>query len=239
MLKSQIVTVSFFRYHGAAECWWGFKQMGLAPQRLAGIAGLEFHKMVGSGNGNGFSIWPNFGVYGLICVWEEENYARDFFAQHDLISDFREHAQEVWTLYLRAFKVHGEWDQQSPFAIATEYDENLPVAVITRATIKPSRLWHFWSYVPKVSKAMWAEHQEGLQFSVGIGELPLIQQATFSLWTNSKLMQAYAYKSPFHSKVIQKTRELGWYKEELFARFHPFDTEGEWGGIKKMTIHGA
>jgi hypothetical protein len=236
MLKSQIVTVSFFRYQGRANCWWGFKQMGLAPTRLAGIPGLQFYKMVGSGNGNGFSIWPNFGVYGLIGVWDEEKNARDFFAQHELMAEFRTHTTEIWTVYLQSFKVHGNWDQQVPFEITTEFNEDLPIAVLTRATIRASRLWHFWSYVPRVSKAMWAEHQSGLLFSVGIGELPLIQQATFSLWTNSKEMQAYAYKSPFHSNVIRKTRELGWYKEELFARFHPFDSEGTWGGQEKLQF---
>ncbi|NJN33402.1 MAG: hypothetical protein HC817_03255 [Saprospiraceae bacterium] len=39
-------------------------------------------------------------------------------------------------------------------------------------------------------------------------------------------MMDYAYKSPHHAEVVRKTRELGWYSEELFARFRVVDTEG-------------
>lgn len=72
--------------------------------------------------------------------------------------------------------------------------------------------------------------REGLLFAIGIGEVPIVQQATFSLWENSRLMQQYAYRSPHHKEVVKRTRELGWYKEELFARFHPYRSEGEWDG---------
>lgn len=204
--------------------------MGLAPLLLSKIPGLSFSKMLGSGGGNGFSIWPNFGVYGLLQVWESEAQADDFFAQHPLFQNFRERASEQFTVYLKTSKVHGAWDGGTPFAENTPFQPDAPLAVLTRATIRTSYLWRFWSFVPKVSKAMWREHQEGLLFSVGIGELPLVQQATFSLWKNSALMQAYAYKGKLHSEVVKKTRELGWYKEELFARFHPYRAEGTWRG---------
>ncbi|MCB0555957.1 MAG: hypothetical protein KDD02_20595, partial [Phaeodactylibacter sp.] len=55
-------------------------------------------------------------------------------------------------------------------------------------------------------------------------------QATFSLWENSQFMKQYAYQSPQHQEVIRRTRQLGWYKEELFARFHPYFAEGNWDG---------
>lgn len=229
-MDSQIVTLSFFRFAGSTQKWWAFKQMGLAPLALAKIPGLSFHKMLGSGNGNGFSIWPNFGVYGLLGVWEEEANATDFFSSHSLFQNFRERTQEHYTVYLKTAKVHGSWDGGTPFAENTALQVDAPLAVLTRATIRTTHLWRFWSFVPQVSKAMWREHQEGLLFSVGVGELPLVQQATFSLWKNSSLMQAYAYKGKFHSEVVKKTRELGWYKEELFARFHPYRAEGTWQG---------
>ena len=67
--------------------------------------------------------------------------------------------------------------------------------------------------------------------------MPLVQQATFSLWESSALMKAYAYQSEFHREVVQKTRQLGWYKEELFARFKPTKCYGTWEEIPKIITN--
>lgn len=204
--------------------------MGIAPNALRGTKGLRFCKMLGSGGGNGFSIWPDFTTYGLLAVWENEARAHAFFDQHPIPAEFISRAEEWLTLYMRTAKVHGEWGGSNPFPVTTDYAPDRLVGVLTRATIRPKHLWRFWRFVPGVSAAMSA-HREGLLFSKGIGELPLIQQATFSLWDNSHAMQAYAYRSQHHRKVIQKTRELGWYQEELFARFHPYATDGSLTGV--------
>jgi hypothetical protein len=208
--------------------------MGLSTGILPEVAGLKFGKMLGSGGRNGFSVFPNWGVYGLLAVWEKEKDAQNFFNGHSFFNEMKEEAIEEWTCYMQTAMVHGEWEGSCPFAITTDFNKNLPVAVLTRATIRKKRLLHFWKYVPKVSRSM-DEHKEGLIFSVGVGELPLVQQATVSFWENSDLMQAYAYNSRFHKEVIQKTRSLGWYKEELFARFHPYRSDGSWRGINPIA----
>jgi hypothetical protein len=38
----------------------------------------------------------------------------------------------------------------------------------------------------------------------------------------------YAYKNEKHKEVVRLTRELKWYKEELFARFIPYKFLGQW-----------
>lgn len=40
----------------------------------------------------------------------------------------------------------------------------------------------------------------------------------------------FAYKSKDHQNAIKKTRQLDWYKEELFSRFQPYRSEGTWNG---------
>jgi hypothetical protein len=229
MFTNNIVSITFFEFSGLANQWWGFQQMGLAAETLANTQGMQFSKMLGSGSGNGFSIWPNFGVYGLLAAWEQEQQARDFLTNSNFIAAFQQKATSVWTVFMRTAVVHGAWDGQTPFQKNTDYRKDALVAVLTRATIHPRKLWQFWRFVPPVSRSM-SEHKEGLLFSVGVGELPLIQQATFSLWENSHLMQKFAYHSHQHKRVVQRTRELNWYKEELFARFHPFATLGAWQG---------
>ena len=74
------------------------------------------------------------------------------------------------------------------------------------------------------------DERDGSIFSIGIGEYPWFMQATFSLWEDEESMRKYAYKSKVHSEVIQKTRALGWYSEELFANFAPYKTVGSWQG---------
>lgn len=221
-----VTTITFFRYSSWRNRWWGFKQMGLAGDLLEQVEGLHFHKMLGSGAGNGFSIWPNFGVYGLLAVWKDEGAARRFFRDHGFFKACLNRCEGWWTVYMDAAKAHGAWEGDMPFPITADYDPDRPVAVITRATIYPHHLWRFWRFVPSVSRSV--EDKDGLLFSVGIGEVPLIQQATFSLWQNSELMTAYAYRSQYHKEVVRRTRELGWYQEELFCRFHPYRSEGDW-----------
>jgi len=232
---SQIVTISFFRYEGFSNKWWAFTQMQWAYAKIKGTKGLEFYRMLGSGGDRGFSIYPNWGTYGLLAVWETEEAADQFFQSHLAFQNFLNHSEEYWIVYLKTSKVHGEWSGGCPFQETVDYDKNALVGVLTRATIYPKHLLHFWKFVPSVSASV--HDKKGLIFSVGVGELPIVQQATFSLWENSELMMEYAYNSTYHKEVVQKTRELGWYKEELFARFLPYRSEGSWGGEDLLEVY--
>lgn len=227
-MKEPIVTVSLLRYAGWRHRWWAFTQMGLGTGRLAGVPGLRFVKLLGSGGGNGFGLWPNFGVYAFLGSWTDEAAARHFFANHPFWQSVLRHSSEQLTAYLQTAMAHGRWDGQEPFTATAEYDPSAPVAVLTRATLRPTKAARFWRYVPRVSAAI--ERQPDRLLSIGVGEYPLFMQATFSLWRSGKSMQAYAYGGADHREMIRKTRELGWYREELFARFTVKELSGTWRG---------
>ena len=58
-----------------------------------------------------------------------------------------------------------------------------------------------------------------VEFYKGIGELPFLAQATFSVWKNLDSVMNFAYKSKDHSDIIKKTRKRNWYSEDMFTRF--------------------
>jgi hypothetical protein len=61
-----------------------------------------------------------------------------------------------------------------------------------------------------------------------VGEWPVIQQATLSLWKSQGAMMHYAYHSAEHAEVVRRTRTENWYAEELFCRFKPLAESGTW-----------
>ena len=96
--------------------------------------------------------------------------------------------------------------------------------VITRATLRFSRLIHFWKSVPAASAAI--EGAAGVKYFKGIGEWPFIQQATLSLWDSFESVKNFAYASKTHADIIKKTRKQKWYSEDLFARFQVLSDTG-------------
>jgi hypothetical protein len=68
-----------------------------------------------------------------------------------------------------------------------------------------------------------------LLYTKGIGEVPIIQMATFSLWKNMDAILNFAYKNEYHKKAIALTKSYNWYKEEMFSRFIVYNSI-EWTG---------
>jgi len=222
----QITTLSFFHYQGFQNKVWAFGMMQFAHKYLQNIPGQSFYKLMGSGKGRGFNPLPDWSTYCLLQVWESETHADAFLKDSTLFKKYRNHCNNIRTIYMKNIVSKGKWSGQNPFQTSTQLDENnLQLAVITRATIKFSKLRKFWSYVPKSQQQL--PNNPGLIYTKGIGEIPIVQMATFSFWKNKEAVQNFAYKSKAHAKAIKMTREFNWYKEELFARFQVYRFEGE------------
>jgi heme-degrading monooxygenase HmoA len=209
---------------------WGFAQMGTAQRPLQRVPGLRFQKLLGSGAG-GFGALPNLHRYGFMAVWDDEQAARTFFEQHPLWQQYRQRTSEIWTAWLVPLKSHGLWDGVNPFEYPAETPPAAdgPVMVLTRASIRWQKTPRFWRYVAPVSATI--AGAPGVRAAIGLGELPVVRQATVSLWDSAQAMQDYAYRSPKHKEVIRLTRQEDWYGEELFARFRVLRTEGTWDGL--------
>jgi len=122
------------------------------------------------------------------------------------------------TFILEAIEGHGLWDGKEVFgALPKQTGYEGEIAVLTRATIRLKKLKSFWSHVDAVASQM--AGAEGFITSYGVGEVPFIKQATFSIWQSKAHMKNFAYKLKDHAEVVRKTHQEKWYSEEMFVRF--------------------
>ena len=215
---TQVTTLTLFSFK--TNKFWAFQQMGVAPLRLKNIEGLKFYKFLGTGGGQGFSLRPDFSTYVFLGVWEDLSFYQNCLQKHPIFKTYQEKATSQRDLILNAVKSHGKWSGQNPFKTkpGLEAKGNQKAVVITRATLHWNRLFSFWKAVPAASKAI--ETAQGVQYYKGIGEWPFIQQATISIWDDFEAVNTFAYKDRAHADIVKKTKQMNWYKEDLFSRFH-------------------
>ncbi len=223
----QITTLTFFRYRVGLARLWAFNMMQFAHRPMGKQQGLQFYKLLGSGRSLGFNPFPDWGTYAILQIWDSQAAADAYFTSA-LHQRYQKKAKEVWTLYLRPIQCKGLWSGGQPFQIQPPDPALKSLAVITRASIRWRQMWKFWQYVPISQRPI--DQASGLLYTKGVGEVPFVQMATFSLWENEAALRKYAYESPEHLEAIRRTRELDWYGEEMFVRFQPYASRGTWNG---------
>jgi len=228
-MVQQIVSLSFYRFDSVAARLWAFAMMGMARRPMARTPGIQFWKLCGSGMGEGFDLRPNWGVYAILSTWPDaatatRETARGVFAR------YRAKAAEDWTVFLSPTSVRGDWSGVQPF-VTSEPTVQGPIAALTRASVKPGMALRFWGRVPNISAVIGTD--PSVLFKLGIGEKPLVQQVTFSIWPDPAAMNNFARTGP-HAEAIKSVRSDGWFSEELYARFSLVSDRGTWGGVSPL-----
>ena len=72
-------------------------------------------------------------------------------------------------------------------------------------------------------------------FKIGIGEVPLLHQVTFSIWPDTASMAAFARGDGPHGRAIKAVRDGNWFNEELYARFRLLGSMGSWNGVDPLA----
>ncbi|MFY7653225.1 MAG: spheroidene monooxygenase [Chitinophagaceae bacterium] len=200
----------------------GFLSMAIFRLPLYFKSAISFWKLMGCGKNGTFDKVPDWRQWAVLtCSATVDGTSLPPFCN----SWFRLWGCEISTILLQPIEGHGLWDAKQPFgklAKSTEYEG--PICVLTRATIRLSQLSAFWQNVAPVAQTMTAA--PGFLGSVGIGEVPWIKQATFSIWQSKAGMKQFAYQRKEHATVVQKTRKEKWYSEEMFVRFIPLAATG-------------
>ena len=210
-----------------------FSMMGLARRPLSRVPGLEFWKLVGSGTGEGFTPKPNTAVWGIVGVWSSLDVARERMEQASVFRRYRERSDEHWTVFLNPLSARGAWSGRNPFRAAAPNDARRGIVALTRATLKPTIAMQFWRRVPDISRVIGAN--EDVVFKIGLGEVPMLHQITFSIWPDTQSMAAFARASGPHADAIRAVRDEHWFREELYARFEIVDDIGHWGGVRPLA----
>lgn len=204
---------------------------------LGSTPGLVFWRLLGSGRGTSTSMGADLRRWALLAVWRDERDLDRFLSDSPVAARWRSEARESWQVRLAPVASRGRWNGVDPFgplpASTPGIDPGAPVAVLTRASIRPSRLVAFYRSVPGVDRLL--AEQDGCLASVGVGEWPLARQGTFSLWRDAAAVRAFAHQGRAHRRVIGRTRAEHWYSEELFARFSPYASEGTWNGADPLA----
>ena len=213
--------------------------------RLRALPGARFVKVLGTGRAFD-GRHADLTRWVVLASWTDEGAAH---AARDSapMAGWARRSEESWHVTLRPLVSRGTWSRRSPFAVpgadqgadqgadpgadpgeppgaAPQRAWDGPVAAVTRARLVPRRALTFWRAVPAPAADL--ADRPGLCMALAMGEAPLGVQATFSVWRHADALRDYAYSRPAHRAVVKQTRELGWYAEELFARFAVLETRG-------------
>ena len=204
---------------------WGWSRIVLGERLLRNVPGLRFAKALGSGQRGGFGLRPSLSRQGLFALFDGERAAEAFLAS-PRVAAYHAHAAELCTIRLRATSSRGHWAGQD-IGISAAARPGEAVAALTRASIRPLKAHRFWRRSPLTESAL--ERADGCLLAMGLGEAPLLRQATFSLWRDQAAMDAYA-RSGDHQQAIVAAQREGWFSESMFVRFVPLHVQGRWKG---------
>ena len=206
---------------------------GGAPYKQ--VPGLTSVKVMGSGHGGGFSLRPSPSHQGLICTFTHLDLALQFL-DSPAVQAYRCRARECWTGVMAVQSARGHWDKQawqpsSAQALGQHKgsDDSLsaPFAVLTRASIVPSKAMAFWRYAPAAQADL--SLAPGCLLAMGLGEVPLVRQCTFSLWRDTGAMVQYAQQGA-HQVASAAAYKHQFFSESLFVRMQVLQMAGVWQG---------
>jgi heme-degrading monooxygenase HmoA len=181
-------------------------------------AGCRLGKVMGTSKTDTTRISFELRRWAVFAIWENEDAHRMFMENSSVLRRWRGSATTLRHYLLEPIASRGTWNGEEPFPSVSGLGvSGTNTAVLTRAAVRPTRWWRFAHSAGAVDDALRAA--DDCTFAVGIGEWPIGEQATFSVWRSAEAINAFAYHDDAHSDVIRRTFKENWYSEMLFTRF--------------------
>ncbi|MEY4023526.1 MAG: hypothetical protein RLZ23_487 [Actinomycetota bacterium] len=225
MESAEKVVVAYFFTVPRKSIPFAFISMAIDRMRSRKFTGISFSKLLGTGTGATFTPSDaDLTRWGMVVVIEKSRF--EAFDSSSIVSNWRKRSTSEFRAILSPLSSHGLWAKENPFDFTAPLSNpEAQIAAITRARIKWNKNLIFWKSVPPVVIDL--HNNPGLVAAIGIGEAPIGLQGTFSLWQSATALRDFAYKGKAHQFAIEQTKSIGWYSEELFARFEVLELRGE------------
>jgi hypothetical protein len=225
MESAEKVAVAYFFTIPRKSIPFAFFSMAIDRMRSRKFTGISFSKLLGTGTGETFTPSDaDLTRWGMVVVIEKNRVKA--FDSSSIVTNWRKRSTSEFRAILSPLSSHGLWANENPFDFTAPLSNpDAQIAAITRARIKWNKNFIFWKSVPPVVIDL--HSNPGLVAAIGIGEAPIGLQGTFSLWQSASALRDFAYKGRAHQIAIEQTKSIGWYSEELFARFEVLELRGE------------
>jgi hypothetical protein len=212
-----------------ASLAWGYGRFVFNYLDLPRIKGLQFAKHLGSGYEGGFGLRPSLDRQGLFLVFEGDQAAREFVQNSPLLAKYKRHCAEFFSVFLKPYAVKGTWSGFGFVPTQIEPPKDQPIATLTRASIRLSKANAFWRDAKPAHDAMAVAR--GCLLAAGVGEAPILRQATFTMWENVAAMHDYA-RTGAHMAAIKTSYGNQYFSESMFVRFLAEDPMGTYKGVR-------
>ena len=119
----------------------GIVAHGPRPAAARADAGPAFWKLLGTGRGQAMTLSADLRRWALFAVWSDEAALDGFLASSEVAERWSSLAAEAYHVRLEPLRARDPWNGRELFAGASAPPpDGQPVAVLTRATIRPARL---------------------------------------------------------------------------------------------------